>query len=99
MQSYTEILNRYLAENPPKTTHCNIHKLLDMLYCCYSRQKAPDEEEIRQTFRRLDALLAPLPLPQQGSVVDTACDLCVAYQKEGFQDGILIGFRLFSELS
>ncbi len=98
MQSYIEILSNYLAENP-LITECQMSKILDKLYCCYTQHKGRDGEKIRRAFRQLDSILAQLPIVQQDAVVDVACDLCIAHQQESFRDGILVGFHLFSELS
>ncbi len=99
MKEYVKALGEYLSGNPPRLSKCQMEKVLDLLYCCYSQQKGNDTEQIRQSFCRIDKILEKLPLHQQDAVVDVTCDLCINHQREGFRDGIMIGFRLLQELS
>ena len=99
MKRYIDAFSNYLSENPMEPVGCQMNKLLDRLYCCYTQQKGMNKGHIQQSFCQLDSILSQLPIQQQDAVVDTTCNLCTAYQKEGFQDGILVGFRLFTELS
>ena len=91
------MLEEYLSTNTPKT-RCNVDSLLSMLFCCYRQQKNIETSVIRDYFGQLDTILGSLSLQQADQVVDVACKLCCEFQKEAFQNGLLVGMKLFIEL-
>ena len=99
MKDYIRILEKSLSENAPALSQCKKEQVLDMLYCCYSQDSGKNKEQVHRSFERIDKILEKLPLAQQDEVVDITCSLCDEQQREGFCDGIVLGFRLFQELS
>jgi len=99
MKEKIKAINRYLSEKPPEVTKCQMEKMLDVLYCCYAQRKGDDSAQVRHSFGEIDRILGQLPLRDQDAVVDIACALCAEHEREGFCDGIIVGFRLFSELA
>ena len=99
MEQYAKILNDYLSQNPLGSKNCRMRTLLDRLCCCYYQQKGEDTAQIRRCFGKLDKTLKKLPIKEQDAVMDICCSLSSAHQRQGFQDGVLVGFHLFRELS
>ena len=98
MNQYIELFKNYFAQNPIGSTCCEMKTLLGMLCCCYRQRKGSDSESIQRDFDRLDALLSRISASERDQVVDITCRLCSDHQQEAFEDGVLTGFRLFTEL-
>ena len=98
MENYITALNNYMEENKTTPNCPDAASLLDMLFCCYNQRKCLNTDTVRRNFRELDDILNILPLHQQDRVIDLACELCVEHQREAFQEGIFVGFRLHDEL-
>ena len=72
--------------------------LLGMLYCCYSQSNRMDTKKMQQMFGTLDGILGKLPIKEPDQVIDVTIGLCAEHQRKAFLDGLMIGFRLYSEL-
>lgn len=99
MKEYIAILEKYLSENPLEITECKMEKILDMLGCCYFQSRNTDTKEILGCFEGLNSILQKLSVPEQDAVMGMTYRLCSLYQQEDFRNGVVVGFRLFSELS
>ena len=98
MHCYINALNRYLKENPPEV-HCpDITSLLDMVYCCYRRNKGIDPAAVRAYFETLYNQLRRTVPDQADQVIEDTTKLCRAYEREAFRQGLLAGFQLYREL-
>lgn len=72
--------------------------LLGMLYCCYSQSNRIDTKKMQQMFGTLNGILSKLPIKEHDRVSDVTIGLCAEQQRKAFIDGIMISFRLYSEL-
>ena len=91
-------LTSYIASNPPDLGDCNCETVLDQLYLAYAESHESDPQEIRDGFKELDALLECLPLADNNSVWNLVCQLCTAYERKAFLDGLQYGAHLMNEL-
>ena len=98
MQQYIENFKHYFRQNPMQSNCCEMKTLLGMLSCCYCQRKGSDSMEVQKEFHRLDTLLEKLSIQEQDQLMDITCTLCGDHQREAFADGVLTGFRLFTEL-
>ena len=98
MHDFVEVFNQFLAENQTAYQCPNVDSLLDMLYCCYQNHRGIDPEEIQAHFDTLYDLLGETVPGKGDDIIHTACQLCGAHQKQAFQEGIVLGFRLYTEL-
>ena len=97
MKPYLDALNTYLAENAGAYGHPEIKSMLDVLYYRFCVLEGLDTEKIRSRFCEFADLLRPLSQQDRDRIFDIVCDLCEKYQHEAFRQGLVIGFRLFSE--
>ena len=71
---------------------------IEMLYNYYREWNTLETEEIRKHFSDLNDILEKLPLRELDEVWYRVCDLCIAYQKTAFVDGVRIGVKMMEEL-
>ena len=72
--------------------------VLDQLYQAYAESHESDPAEIRDGFKELDNLLGDLSLDDNNAVWNLCCQLCTAYERKAFRDGLQYGAHLMSEL-
>lgn len=72
--------------------------VLEMLFEYYREQNRPETEVIRENFAHMSHILEKLPHGEMDLVWDRICDLCIAYQRMAFLDGLGIGAKLMIEL-
>lgn len=99
MNRYIENLKSFLAEQAPNYSYDDINSLLEMLYYYYTISNPVDNAVIRCQFKELNDVLCHLSLKEIDAVFALTGDLCVAYERQAFLDGIHVGARLFSELN
>ena len=80
-----------LAEAEPES-------VMEMLYEFYREINRPEPEEIKAQFSHLNDILSKLPLREMDEVWDRICDLCTAYLKMAYLDGLGMGAKLIKEL-
>lgn len=98
MKNYLEAFQTFLKENEPQFGCNQMGSLLGMLYCCYSQSNQMETKKMQQMFGTLDDILNKLPIKEHDQVIDVTIGLCAEQQRKAFIDGIMIGFRLYSEL-
>ena len=88
----------YVTSCMPDLGDCDCETVLDQLYLAYAESHESDPQEIRDGFKELDTLLAHLPLADNNSVWHLCCQLCMAYERKAFLDGLQYGAHLMNEL-
>ena len=88
----------YVTSCTPDLGDCDCETVLDQLYLAYAESHESDPQEIRDGFKELDTLLARLPLADNNSVWHLCCQLCMAYERKAFLDGLQYGAHLMNEL-
>ena len=98
MNRYIEKLKEFLADQNPNYSCGDSQSLLEMLYYYYSTDNPIDSALIRCQFKELDDNLKCLSWDQCEAVFNTTCNLCSAFERQAFMEGIHVGLRLFKEL-
>ena len=97
MQSFAEVFKTYTRDHP-FDPGCS-ETVLDQLYVAYAESHESDPPEISDGFKELDTLLEHLPLDDNNAVWNLYCQLCTAYERKAFLDGLQYGACLIRELS
>ena len=95
---YLKALQTHIALHPPNLGDSDCETVLDQLYQAYAGSHESDPPEIRDGFKDLDTLLEHLPLADNNSVWNLVCQLCTAYERKAFLDGLQYGAHLMNEL-
>ena len=99
MENIAKRLNAYITAHPFNSGDSDCETVLDQLYQAYAESHESDPPEIRNGFKELDALLEHLSLDDNNAVWNLCCQLCTAYERKAFLDGLLYGACLIRELS
>ena len=95
---YLKALQAHIALHPPNLGDSDCETVLDQLYLAYAESHESDPPEIRDGFKELDGLLGSLSLNDNNAVWNLCCQLCTAYERKGFLDGLQYGAHLIFEL-
>ena len=98
MKSISEALCTYLQTHPFESGDPNCKTVLDQLYHAYTDSHESDPPDITALFRELSEYLETLPLDTNNSIFRLTCDLCIAYERKAFLDGLQYGAELILEL-
>ena len=98
MKPISEALKAYMDTHPFDAGTCDCETVLDQLYHTYTDSHESDPLEITALFRELSEYLEPLPLDDNNSIFRLTCDLCIAYERKAFLDGLQYGAHLIREL-
>ena len=98
LQEYISHLKSCIASNPPDLGDSDCGTILEQLYQAYADSHESDPPEIRDGFKELDSLLGSLSLNDINAVWDLCCQLCTAYERKAFLDGLQYGAHLMNEL-
>ena len=98
MQSFAEALKAYTHDHPLDAGNGDAETVLDQLYQAYAESHESDPPEIRDGFKELDVFLEQLSLDDNNAVWNLCCQLCTAYERKAFVDGLKYGFQLMKEL-
>ena len=99
MENIAKRLNAYITAYPFDSGDSNCETVLDQLYQAYTESHESDPPEIRDGFKELDALLEQLSLDDNNAVWNLCCQLCTAYERKAFRDGLQYGVQLFHEMN
>ena len=91
-------LNAYITAHPFDSGDSDCETVLDQLYQAYAESHESDPPEIRNGFKELDDLLGSLPLEDNNAVWNLCCQLCTAYERKAFIDGLQYGAHLITTL-
>ena len=98
MENIAKRLNAYIETHPFDSGDSDCETVLDQLYKAYAESHESDPLEIREGFKELDTLLEHLPLDDNNAVWNLCCQLCTAYERKAFLDGLQYGAGLILEL-
>ena len=98
MNEIAKRLNAYITAHPFDSGDSDCETVLDQLYQAYTESHESDPLEIRDGFKELDDLLGDLSLDDNNAVWNLCCQLCTAYERKAFLDGLQYGAHLISEL-
>ena len=91
-------LDAYIRKHPFDPGKSDCVSVLEQLYQAYAESHESDPPEIRNGFKELDALLEQLSLDDNNAVWNLCCQLCTAYERKAFRDGLQYGAQLILEL-
>ena len=98
MKPISEALKAYMDTHPFDAGTSDCETVLEQLYQAYSDSHESDPPNITALFRELSEYLERLPLDTNSSIFRLTCDLCIAYEKKAFLDGVQYGAHLIHEL-
>ena len=98
MNEIAKRLNTYIIAHPFDPGDSNCETALEQLYQAYAESHESDPPEIRDGFKELDAFLEQLSLDDNNAVWNLCCQLCTAYERKAFLDGLQYGAHLIQEL-
>lgn len=98
LQEYISHLTSFIASHPPDLGGSDCETVPDQLYLAYAESHESDPPEIRDGFKELDDLLGSLALNDNNAVLNLCCQLCTAYERKAFLDGLQYGANLILEL-
>lgn len=98
MKSASEALHTYMQAHPFDSGDPDCKTVLDQLYHAYADSHESDPPDITALFRKLSEYLETLPLETNNSIFRLTCDLCIAYERKAFLDGLQYGAELILEL-
>ena len=98
MEQFLQRFRSYIETHPLDTGDEEHPTVLDQLYQAYTETHESDPSEIQDGFKELDGLLGSLSLNDNNAVWNLCCQLCTAYERKGFLDGLQYGAHLIFEL-
>ena len=98
MDNIAKRLASYMDKHPIDLGDTDCETVLDQLYQAYAESHESDPPEIRDGFKELDDLLGDLSLDDNNAVWNLCCQLCTAYERKAFLDGLQYGVHLMSAL-
>ena len=98
MENIAKRLNAYIIAHPFDSGDSDCETVLDQLYQAYTESHESDPPEIRDGFKELDDLLGDLSLDDNNAVWNLCCQLCTAYERKAFLDGLQYGAHLMKNL-
>ena len=98
MDKIAQRLKAYIDTHPIDLGDSDCETVLDQLYQAYAESHESDPPEIRDGFKELDNLLGDLSLDDNNAVWNLCCQLCTAYERKAFRDGLQYGAQLILEL-
>lgn len=94
MNEITKLMNDYITTHPFDSGDNDCETVLDQLYQAYAESHESDPAVISNGFKELEEFLCNLPLKDNNTVFN----LCSAYERKAFIDGVQYGAHLLSEL-
>ena len=98
MNEIAKRLNAYITVHPFEPGDSDCETVLEQLYQAYAESHESDPPEIRDGFKELDDLLGDLSLDDNNAVWNLCCQLCTAYERKAFIDGLQYGAHLITTL-
>ena len=99
MEKILQSLKSYIETHPFDSGSDDCTTVLDQLYLAYANSHESDPPEIREGFKELDDLLGDLSLDDNNAVWNLCCQICTAYERKAFRDGLQYGAHLMRELA
>ena len=96
--SIAQALYSYIKATPLTFDVGDAESVLELLYNAYVNTQGSDPEEIKEKFATIEECLSEVSLDMNNYIFAAVCDLCIAFVKKGFMDGIRLGSHLILEL-
>ena len=98
MDKIAERLKAYIDTHPFDPGDSDCETVLDQLYQAYAESHESDPTEIGEGFKELEEFPGTLPLEDNNAVFNLCCNLCSAYERKAFIDGLQYGAHLLDEI-
>lgn len=98
MSIYVDLLEAIKAD-PLRFDGDRYESAVESLHTLYSLHHPIDNSSMRDSFLKLEGLLAQLPMAERNKIFCLFCDIYYTNEKEAFQQGFRFGFRMADELS
>ena len=98
MDNIAKRLKAYVDKHPFDSGDSGCETVLDQLYQAYAESHESDPPKIRNGFKELDDLLGNPSLGDNNAVWNLCCQLCTAYERKAFLDGLKYGAHFMREL-
>lgn len=98
MNPYIEQLKNELHQFTQGNDERNNFSILEFLWYCYSAENPIDDGRIRASETALAPVYKELSFCNADHLFDLIVDLCTAYQRAAFLEGIQIGTQISAEL-
>ena len=98
MDNIAKRLKAYVDKHPFDSGDSDCETVLDQLYQAYAESHESDPQEIRDGIKELDDLLGGLSLDDNNAVWNLCCQICTAYERKAFIDGLQYGAHLMRKL-
>ena len=99
MESIVSHLRKDIAEYAQKCGSTESSSILEFLFYNYLSSRPTNDGKIPQCEKALSPVFSELSLENSDRLFDLIADLCAAYQRSAFFEGIRIGVQLSSELT
>ena len=99
MNPYIQQLKHEIREYEISSGKDTEFSVLHSLWQAYSDTDPVDDGPIRQCNDAIRPIFAALSLENADALSYLICDLCTAYQRAAFLDGIILGAHLAEELN
>ena len=99
MTSVIEKLKDYLNEQPVDAVYNDAASLLELLCYIYAKDSPVDSAVIHYQYQQINCITKRLTLEENNEIFSLTVDMCDAYIRRAFMDGLKTGFHLMAELS
>jgi len=97
MNNYIQMLADHLASQPMEFHDWDADSLLDFLFCCYTEDHPLDNEAVRRCYEKMEPIFEGLLREDSNQLFQNIAELCIAYERAAFTEGLRIGVALERE--
>ena len=98
MNKYIEKLKSELAQYEVQCGDTSCPNILDTLWYCYFHSVPVDDGLIKEKDEALTPIFDALSVELSDILNELIVDVCTAYQRAAFLEGLRLGFSLIAEL-
>lgn len=99
METYISQFKNQLAEYAAKCGEGEAFSILELLWKCYMEESQVDDGWIMKAEKAINPVFDSLSKERSDALYELVTDLCMAYQRAAFLEGIRTGFCLKEELA
>lgn len=99
MNNYIQMLADHLTSQPMEFHDWDAESLLDFLFCCYTEDYPLENEDIRRCYERMEPVFEGLPREDSNHLFQNIAELCIAYERAAFIEGLRVGVALEKEIN
>ena len=92
-------MKQYLKEHPLKLGEENFSSIVEYLTECYLEDHPVSDEEILKIQKEMAPYYENVPFVTSERLFNMVYNLCGAYERAAFREGLLMGLHLFDEVS